>query len=136
MESPDPEQRPPTARNGSAALLWRWIGAFNTRDLDAMLALMDARVRLHPLRLNGLDRSYRGHDGIRRWFARMEELGLEHRFAVSDVRGDSEEAMAVGSLRLEPDGDAIRFWMLDKIDDGLIVSAHHYLTDPGAFPRL
>lgn len=136
MESPDPEQRPLTAQNGSATLLWRWIGAFNARDLDGMLALMDPRVRLHPLRLNGLDRSYRGHDGVRSWFARMKELDFEHRFAVSDIRGDSEEAMAVGKLRLEPDADPIRFWMLDKIGNGLIVSAHHYLTDPGAFPTV
>jgi ketosteroid isomerase-like protein len=129
------EQRPSAAADQSATLLWRWIGAFNARDLDGVLALMDRRVRLHPLRLSGLDRSYRGHDGVRSWFARMKELGLEHRFAVSDVRGDNEEAMAVGKLRLEPDTDPIRFWMLDKVEDGRIVSAHHYLTDPEAFPR-
>lgn len=120
--------------DSSAALLRRWINAFNMRDLDGMLTLMHADVRLHPLRLNGLERSYRGHDGIRKWFARLRELGLGHRLAVSNVRADGDKTIAIGTLRLEPGDDPVRFWILDQIEDGLIVSANHYLTDPDAFP--
>lgn len=127
----EPSLRQPEA---PAAVLLRWIGAFNARDLDGMLGVMDARVLLHPLRLNGLDRLYRGHAGVREWFARMEELGLEHRFVISDVRFDGEQLTAIGDLLLDPDTDPVSFWMLNRIEDGLIVAARHYLTDPEAFP--
>jgi len=116
------------------AVLRRWINAFNLRDLDAMLALMHADVRLQPLRLNGLQRSYRGHDGVGRWFADMREHGLAHRLAIANLRAQGQEAIAIGTLKLSPGDDPIRFWILDRIEDGRIVTANHYLTDPDVFP--
>ena len=55
----------------------RWVDAFNARDLDGMLACLAADVDLHPLRLSGLRASYRGHDGVREWFAQLKRLRHE-----------------------------------------------------------
>ena len=41
--------------------------AFNRRDLDAFLALLDDDVQGVPLAID-IDGGYRGHDGIRRWW--------------------------------------------------------------------
>lgn len=117
------------------AVLLDWIDAFNSRDLGGLLTLTDADVILHPLRLHGLERTYRGHDGVRRWFARIEELGLRHRIDVTDVSIDGGEVMAVGALAFTPRDDPIPVWVLDRVENGLIMLAHHYLTDPDAFPR-
>jgi hypothetical protein len=50
-------------------LLYRGLDAFNRRDLDAYLALMDDDVELIPraVALEG-GNHYHGHDGVRRWW--------------------------------------------------------------------
>ena len=67
--------------------------AFNRRDLDGFLALMDAEVELTTrfMELEG-DRSYRGHDGVREWWRSL--LGIFPDFSsevleVRDLGGDS-----------------------------------------------
>ncbi len=44
--------------------------AINRRDLDAFLALMDDEIEAGP-RLVSLEGGYRGHEGIRRWWASL-----------------------------------------------------------------
>jgi hypothetical protein len=115
-------------------LVSRWIESFNQRDLDGLLGCMSGEVRFYPLRLGGLDRYYRGHDGVRRWFARMAELGHRHRIEVHSLRAEPEgEVVAVGELRLEGDSEPARFWARDQVEGDRIVVAHHYLTDPDVF---
>ncbi len=111
----------------------RWIDSFNVRDLDGMLACMSPEVRFYPLRLNGLERYYRGHPGVRDWFTRLTELDHRYRIDLRNIRGERDgEVIAIGELLLE-DGDPARFWARDQVEDGQIVVAHHYLTDPDIF---
>ena len=46
----------------------RGVQAFNDRDLDALLALLDDDVEIVPI-LAAMEGGYRGHDGVRRWWA-------------------------------------------------------------------
>ncbi len=109
----------------------RWVDAFNGRDLNGMLACLGAEVRFHPLRLSGLAAAYHGHDGVRVWFAQLRRLRHEHRIVVSDARAVGEEqVIAVGSLSLAGEPDIGPFCGLHRLAGGLIVAAHHYLTDP------
>jgi ketosteroid isomerase-like protein len=48
----------------------RAIDAFNRRDLDAFLALMDADVDSAP-RLTSVEGRFHGHDGVRRWWQNL-----------------------------------------------------------------
>lgn len=117
-----------------AELVSRWIESFNQRNLDGMLACMSDTVRFYPLRLSGLDRYYRGHDGVRDWFAQVQERGHAHQIVVLKLRAESDgEVVAVGELRLEEDPEPTRFWARDQVEDGKIVVVHHYLTDPDVF---
>ena len=46
--------------------------AFNDRELDAFLALMDADVEAVP-RIGAVEGDYHGHDGMRRWWESLLE---------------------------------------------------------------
>jgi ketosteroid isomerase-like protein len=121
----------------SEALVSQWIHSFNVRDLDGMLDCMSPGIRFYPLRLSGLERYYRGHDGIRNWFHRLLEWDHRHRIAVHKVRAEPDGAViAIGELHLDEDADPARFWARDQIQDGQIVVCHHYLTDPDTLDEI
>lgn len=111
-------------------LVSSWVDAFNAKDLEGMLALLDSDVRFHPLRLGGLDGSYRGHEGVQRWFAELTRRRYEHVILVSDVHGSGDDkVLAVGALRLAGNLEIAPFCALHRIVDGVIAAAHHYLSD-------
>src|SRR3954447_5751396 len=76
------------------------IDAFNRRDLDAYLALMDPGVEFTPYEraVEGLG-PYRGHDGVRTWweeaFAALPDLRAE----LNEVRDLGNVTFARGRLR-------------------------------------
>jgi hypothetical protein len=112
----------------------KWLDAFNVRDLDGMLALMDERIEFHPLRLPGLESAYRGHDGVRSWFAQLVEMEHRHRIELTEVRNTRDDRLlAVGFVQIDDDADRAPFWALERVARGMIVSAYHYLTDPEVF---
>ena len=73
------------------------IDAYNRRDLDALLALMDEDVESIP-RTSGLEgeSSYRGHDGVRRWWNNLLDVFPD--FSIKAV----EEIRGVGDLTFSP----------------------------------
>jgi ketosteroid isomerase-like protein len=122
---------------GLEEVVSRWVDAFNQRDLDGMLRRLDADVDFHPLRLSGLRGSYRGHDGVREWFANLKRLRHEHRIVLSEARAVAGGSVfAVGSLSLAGEPDIGPFCALHRIDDRLIAATHQYLTDPDMIERL
>lgn len=127
----------PTVAQIPETIVSRWVEAFNARDLDGMLVLLDARVVFHPLRLSGLRGSYGGHEGVREWFDRLTRLRHEHRIVLSEARAVGVgQVFAAGSLSLAGEPDIGPFCALHRFDGGLIVAAHHYLTDPEMIERL
>jgi ketosteroid isomerase-like protein len=68
-------------------LLYRAYDAFNRRDLDAFLALMDPEVELTTriIELEG-DPYYRGHDGIREWWRTLLGIFPDFSGEVLEVR--------------------------------------------------
>jgi hypothetical protein len=108
-----------------------WVDAFNERDLDGMLVRLDPDVSFYPLKLGGLGGSYRGHDGVREWFAQLMGRRSDYRMAFSDVCAmDGGKVFAVGSLSLVGQPEISPFCTVHQIDRGLIVAAYHYLSDP------
>jgi hypothetical protein len=51
----------------------RAVGAFNARDLDAMLMLIDRSCEWHSTFAAVSGGVYHGHDGIRKWHRDMED---------------------------------------------------------------
>jgi ketosteroid isomerase-like protein len=59
--------------------------AFNRRDLDSLLALMDADAHLVP-QLAAMEGEYHGHEGIRRWWQNLLDAWPDYEAEVVDVR--------------------------------------------------
>ncbi len=125
------------AAERTEVIVLRWVQAFNARDLEGMLACVAAQVELHPLRLDGLEARYRGHDGVRAWFERLRQRGHEHRIAVCEVRDlGAGKVFSSGSLSLGDEADIGPVCALHQVDGGLIVTVREYLTDPEMIERL
>ena len=121
----------------SEAIVSQWIAAFNERDLDATLSFLDPDVELHPLRLAGLQRAYHGHDGVRRWFTQLALQRHDHRIVVTAVHATSlQQVLVAGTLSVSGGNDAAPFCGQHRLANGLIVAAHHYMSDPDTLEYL
>jgi ketosteroid isomerase-like protein len=69
----------------NVGLYHRCVDAFNRRDLDALLALMDADVEAVS-RLVPIEGSLKGHDGIRRWWEAWFDVWPDYQIEVIEVR--------------------------------------------------
>jgi ketosteroid isomerase-like protein len=118
------------SRHADEATVRRWFDAFNSRNLEAMLACMDAHVDFRPLKLGGIKDAYNCHAGVRDWFADLTQMGHRHRIEVSKVHASSGgEVIAAGTLSTAEPGGSSSFWAVDQLQNGLIVAARHLLSD-------
>ncbi len=67
--------------------------AFNRRDLEAFLALMDEEVE-SVSRIVDVEGVLSGHDGIRRWWASWLEAFPDYRIEVLELRDRDEATVA------------------------------------------
>jgi hypothetical protein len=71
---------------------WReWIRLFNTRDIEALIALCDPVIEFHSVFAAVGGAVYHGHDGLRKWHRDLEEawgadisLDIEMYFALGE----------------------------------------------------
>jgi ketosteroid isomerase-like protein len=112
------------------ATVKRWFDAFNSRDLEGMLACMHPNVDLHPLHLHGIDGAYEGHAGVREWFASLRRLEHHHRVDIAETSalGDGR-VIAAGTLSGGDPAGPASFWALDRLEEGTIVAARHHLSN-------
>ena len=84
-------------------LMYRAVDAFNGRDLDAHLALMDDDVEVIP-RVGAMEgeSSYRGHDGVRRWWNDVLDVFPDWKVEVVEVRDLGDLTLA--TIRLSGHG--------------------------------
>ena len=73
-------------------LALRAVDAFNRRDWDALLALVDDEVEIES-RLVAMEGGYHGHEGLRRWWS--DFLG-----AFPDYTSEVEEIRDLGEVTL------------------------------------
>ncbi|MEA2346884.1 MAG: hypothetical protein QOG62_671 [Thermoleophilaceae bacterium] len=78
----------------------RGLDAYNQRDVEAMVAISHPDIEWHPLsaQVEG-DESFRGHDGLRRWWANMEATWEEIEASIDEVRDLDDATLAFGRLR-------------------------------------
>jgi hypothetical protein len=74
-------------------LTYQAIDAFNRRDLDAVLTLIDADVEFGSL-LAGIEGRYRGDDGIRRWWENVVAVFPDFSVELVEVRDIGEFVVA------------------------------------------
>ena len=79
-------------------LVHRCVDAFNRRDLDALLTLMDDDVEVAPP-LASMEGNHRGHDGVRRWWENVFEGLPDCNVEVVAVRDLGDLTVAVLLVR-------------------------------------
>lgn len=79
-------------------LTHRAFQAFDDRDLDALLAMLDNEVEAVPI-LAKMEGGYHGHNGIRRWWAALLGTFPDFRAEVVGVRDLGDSTLAVLRLR-------------------------------------
>ena len=91
-------------------LLERAYDAFNRRDLDAFLALMDSDVELIPFEraLEG-GGAYRGHNGVKSWWNDAFAVLPEFRVEPQEIQDHGEWTLARGLLRGQGAGSGAGF---------------------------
>jgi len=78
----------------AADIVRRSFERFSANDVDGVLELMDPEVQFHDVPEIPGSTTYRGHEGIRRWWATVKEPMEELRFEFVDVT-EGEEKLAV-----------------------------------------
>jgi ketosteroid isomerase-like protein len=77
---------------------YRAFDAINRRDLDAYLALMDDDLEAVP-RVGFMEGSFRGHDGIRRWWRSLLDVFPDFTVEVGEVRDFGDVMVAALHVR-------------------------------------
>jgi ketosteroid isomerase-like protein len=121
----------------TARVAGRFVDAYTDRDIDAMLAVMSDDVVSYPLPLFGFG-PYRGHAGVREWWAAMEGAGAQYEVAVRQVRQLGPELVAVfGGLHSSTTGKVLGPWAcLVRVRNALITETHFYLSDEDTLHEL
>lgn len=107
--------------------------AFERRDVEGALRHVHPDAEFRPFataQLAGQDEPYRGHDGIRRYFADVGELWDEFTLEALDYRAAGTSVVVFGRVRAmgpaaEVDADATWVW---KLRDGLAVEGRVFST--------
>jgi ketosteroid isomerase-like protein len=73
--------------------------AWNRGDHEAFLALWDEEAEFYPLRAQLEGKSYRGLDGLERFFAEMTEQWDDVRFEIEESRDAGEQVVSTGRFR-------------------------------------
>ena len=137
MIGAQPSAQAAAGSQSAADVVGRFISAFNLRDLDRMLAVLDGAVEFHPLKVHCLEHRYRGHAGVQEWFAQLVAFDHEHRIVVSAIEPlPTARILAVGRLELGDARVVTPFCGVYRVKDGLIDRGHHYMSDRETLHRL
>jgi ketosteroid isomerase-like protein len=110
----------------------RWFDAFNSRDLDALLALAHPEISFSPLQVHGADVLH-GLEGVAAVWGRMEDVGLDHTIAITALHTlEDGRTAAVGAVQ---PGD-VDFVGLYRIEDGLVREGENRFAGEETLRRL
>jgi ketosteroid isomerase-like protein len=88
----------------------RGIDAYNRGDVEGMLETTDEDVVMVPMRSLLEGGEYRGHEGVRRFMADMEEDWSEREIEVEEIRELDDSYLVLGSFHATGrSGTEVRF---------------------------
>jgi hypothetical protein len=110
----------------------RSVEAF-PRDVEEMLSYFDPEGELHSAIVGGAEGNvYRGHEGVRRWFADSFESFEELRNEWSEFRDLGDRVLALGHVRARGRGSGMELdspmgWVF-TVRRGKVVKAEGFLS--------
>ena len=110
----------------------RWFDAFNRRDLEALLPLAHPEISFSPLQVHGTDVLH-GREGVSAVWARMEDVGLDHRIAITALYTLEDGRTAAVGLVQPGDVDFVGIY---RIEDGLVREGQNRFADDNTLRRL
>ena len=105
------------------------FATFGTRDIETALSLVDERIEFWPkiiMALAGREEPYRGHEGIRQYFADLAVIFDEVVIEVQRVRTVSGGAAVFGTTRGRPAGQGpieVPLMVFARLEAGRVVHA-------------
>jgi ketosteroid isomerase-like protein len=87
-------------------LLQEGIAALNRGNVEAALAVLGEDVVLIPQR-SATEGAYRGHSGVRSWFADTAETFEMFRWDIDELRDLGDRVLAIGKVHIRARGSGI-----------------------------
>ncbi len=83
----------------NVGIVWAWAQAFNRRDMDALADLASPSFELVPYLSSMIETTtYRGHDGLRKYFEDADSAWEVVEARLEEVRDFGERFLATGEL--------------------------------------
>jgi hypothetical protein len=76
----------------------RGIDAYNHGDVDTLIELADPEITMVPVRALLEGGEYKGHDGVRRFIADMDEDWATRRIEIDEIRDTSDGVLVLGTF--------------------------------------
>ena len=111
------------------AVIRTLFATFGSRDVERALSLVDERIEFWPkiiMALAGREEPYRGHEGIRRYFADLAEIFEQVTIDVDSLRTVSGGAAIFGTTRGTPVGGSpieVPLMVFARLEHGRVVHA-------------
>jgi ketosteroid isomerase-like protein len=106
------------------------IEGYNRRDIEPLVKISHPDGEWYPFTAQAEgDEAYRGHDGLRQWWANVDATAEEVEATVDEVHDEGDVLVALGRLRARSKGgvtlDTEVGWFL-RFRDGLVVWGRVY----------
>jgi ketosteroid isomerase-like protein len=106
-----------------------FVDAVNGRDAEALIVLLHPDVEFRPSVLAGTRSVYRGHEGVRRYFAQLRATDRDQRVRLSEVRRIGDARFVV-LAEVMLDGEAVSpAAVIMGVQDDKAIEVTAYLSD-------
>jgi ketosteroid isomerase-like protein len=125
-----------TATGASAELINSAFDAWNRRDIDALLFLLDPGVRLRSLMTEPERQYYHGHEGVREWLSAVVEVFPNWNPEIQEIMELDNSAVVRFHATATGHGSGVTidsdYWLAVQLRDGKALFFGFYRTEDDA----
>lgn len=122
-------------------LVRRMFDAYNSRDVEALLAVLHPSVRIHSLITEGQPADYHGHQGAREWFTAVSDVFDDWSSVIDEIRPVADQGAAVAfTVTVTGSASGARidqsYWQGIRSRDGLVDYVGFFRSEEDALSAL